>query len=204
MYARPSADSDAADEWLSAPEAYRRIVNATWSSTTNLALAQRALSGLLRAKALMLTIDGTDRPDAEIPKRFWWAGGHEALTQDWKTGDFETWIDRKVHMRALGVHFHLGDLKNAFPEVFRGDPKVTDSPDSSIGKGGRPPAEWWDDLWIAISCALYMGDLKPKRQADIEKAMNDWIASKGESAAVSTVRNRARKLWQALSREDGN
>jgi hypothetical protein len=52
--------------------------------------------------------------------------------------------------------------------------------------------------------ALYVGDLKPQRQADIEKAMNDWIASKGESAAVSTVRNRARKLWQMLSREDEN
>jgi len=51
---------------------------------------------------------------------------------------------------------------------------------------------------------MYLGDLKPQRQADIEKTMNDWIASKGESAAVSTVRSRARKLWQALSREGGN
>lgn len=142
--------------------------------------------------------------DAEIPKEFWWADGHEGLTQNWKIGDFETWIDHRIHMRALGVSFHLGDLRKAFPDVFKSDQVSPLPPELSSGKAGRPPAEWWDDLWIEMCRSLYLGDLKPQKQADIEKAMNNWIASKGESAAISTIRSRARKVWQAISREDEN
>lgn len=198
------SDCGEADEWLSAPQTRRRIVNVTLSRDTHLAVAQRAHAGLLRAKALMLIVGQKQKPGAEIPKEFWWAGGRQALTQNWDTGDFETWIDQKLHLRALGVSFHLGDLQKCFPDVFKPDLTKFASADSAAGKAGRPAAEWWDDLWIEICRGLYIGDLKPKRQADIEKAMNDWIESSGKSAAISTVRARARKLWQAISREDEN
>lgn len=66
-------------------------------------------------------------------------------------------------------------------------------------KGGRPAAEHWDDMWAAMATLLYEGDLEPKRQADIEKAMMDWLESNGHSAADSTVRKRARLLWQRLN-----
>jgi hypothetical protein len=95
-------------------------------------------------------------------------------------------------------------LRKAFPDVFKSDQDAPTPVDSSSGKAGRLPAEWWDDLWIEMCRSLFVGDLKPQKQADIEKAMNEWIASKGNSAATSTVRSRARKLWQAISREDGN
>ncbi|WP_156472291.1 hypothetical protein [Sphingorhabdus sp. M41] len=65
-------------------------------------------------------------------------------------------------------------------------------------KGGRPAAEHWDEMWATIATLLYEGDLNPKRQADIEKAMMDWLESNGHSAADSTVRKRARLLWQRL------
>lgn len=68
----------------------------------------------------------------------------------------------------------------------------------STPKGGRPPAEFWDDLWSAIAIDLYTGVLVPKSQADIERAMNDWISAKNRSCANSTVRKRARKLWDGL------
>lgn len=68
----------------------------------------------------------------------------------------------------------------------------------STPKGGRPPAEFWDDLWSAIAIDLYTGALVPKSQADIERAMNDWISAKNQSCANSTVRKRARKLWDGL------
>src|SRR5665213_3599316 len=86
--------SDEPDEWLSAQETYRQIAAATWASGANEAIAKRAHAGLLRAKALMFIMGQRSQPDAQIPKEFWWAGGHAALGQDWKTGDFETWIDR--------------------------------------------------------------------------------------------------------------
>jgi len=62
-------------------------------------------------------------------------------------------------------------------------------------KGGRPPAEWWDDLWIEIFRQIWLGDLKPKVQADIEDAMMTWAVSKDHNPATSTIRARARKLW---------
>ena len=69
-------------------------------------------------------------------------------------------------------------------------------------KGGRPPAEFWDDMWAAIATALYDGSLTPKTQANVERAMADWIEVNGYSAADSTVRGRARKLWDRLSATD--
>ncbi|MET4323713.1 hypothetical protein [Bradyrhizobium sp. RT5a] len=68
-------------------------------------------------------------------------------------------------------------------------------------KGRRPPADWWDDLWIEIARQLYVGDLKPKRQADIENAMSDWLSRRGSGAATSTIRERARRLWQVIKDE---
>lgn len=70
--------------------------------------------------------------------------------------------------------------------------------------GGRPPKPFWDQLWPFIAGQLYVGDLKPERQADIEKAMSDWILANGHDAGESTVRRAARALWQAISREDQN
>jgi hypothetical protein len=46
-------------------------------------------------------------------------------------------------------------------------------------KGGAPPKPWWDDLWSEMFRQIYTGDLVPKRQADIERAMLDWAASRG-------------------------
>ncbi len=195
-----NAGPDAPKEWLPTPETYHKIINHTASVDTNLAIAQLAQAGAIRAKAQVFIRGREVTADAEVPKDFWCAADREALTQNWSTGDFETWAGHD-HLRAIGVSFHLGDLRKAFPEVFKGDLVVPPTPESSSGKSGRLPAEWWDDLWVEICRCLYVGDLKPRKQADIEKAMNAWIISKGESAAISTVRMRARKLWQAISRD---
>lgn len=67
--------------------------------------------------------------------------------------------------------------------------------------GGRTPADWWDDLLIDICFQHFRGDLKPTKQADVEQAMHQWITARGCEAATSTVRLRARKVWQAIRRE---
>jgi hypothetical protein len=69
-------------------------------------------------------------------------------------------------------------------------------------KGGRPPAEFWDAMWAAIATALYSGELIPKSQADVQRAMSDWIERNGYSAADSTVKGRARRLWDLIDRLD--
>jgi len=41
---------------------------------------------------------------------FWWAKGHEALEQDWASGDFSTWIQSKQQLFAFGVTFPLSKI----------------------------------------------------------------------------------------------
>ena len=53
-------------------------------------------------------------------------------------------------------------------------------------------------MWAAIAVDLYLGDLKPKTQADIEAAMHNWLSAREIGASESTVRSRARQLWQAI------
>lgn len=45
---------------------------------------------------------------------------------------------------------------------------------------------------------LYAGDLQPKTQADIERAMKDWLASQELDVGDTSVRERARHLWVKL------
>jgi hypothetical protein len=80
----------------------------------------------------------------------------------------------------------------ANPDI--GQPAATASP-LPINKGGRLPAAFWDDVWAAIAMQLYDGDLKPKSQAEIERAMAQLINDANFSASTATVRDRARKLW---------
>jgi hypothetical protein len=49
-----------------------------------------------------------------------------------------------------------------------------------------------------------MGDLQPKRQADIEKAMMDRVFALGQSASERVIRDAARKLWNTINSEGKN
>ena len=69
-------------------------------------------------------------------------------------------------------------------------------------KAGRLPADWWDDLWIEMFRQIYLGDLKPSSQADIVKAMQQWLSDRDVEAADSTLKPRARKLLQMLQETD--
>jgi len=69
-------------------------------------------------------------------------------------------------------------------------------------KTGRPRGAFWDDMWAAIAFDLYEGNLDPRSQADVEHAMLRWIEDNGHSAAVSTVRARARRLWDRVQLSD--
>jgi hypothetical protein len=81
------------------------------------------------------------------------------------------------------------------------DKSLLAAPQVTKKKGGRLPAEFWDDMWAAIAVALYDGTLQPKRQSDIERAMLDWLSENGHSAAPSTVRGRARRLWDRMLKD---
>src|SRR3954465_5180222 len=83
-------------------------------------------------------------------------------------------------------------------------PQATCRPTLDKTPGGRPPASFWDDLWFSVWGQIYRGDLRPKIQADVEKAMLDWASAHGHEPSHSTIRSRARKLFQALQDEGKN
>jgi hypothetical protein len=136
---------------------------------------------------------------------FVWGG-----VEDWTGGRFVGRIldgseNRKI--RLLGVQFSASDIaklitaEEPVESIAAEAHKVTAA---NVVTGGRPPAAFWDDLWTEICRSLYLGDLKPERQADIERAMLAFVEERGFGGGVSTIRPRARKLWQAISKEDEN
>jgi len=95
-------------------------------------------------------------------------------------------------------------ISDVMAEIRNGldSPSVTTNQIASTIRGGRPAAKHWDSMWAAIASQLYLGDLKPKTQAEIEKAMIVWLENGGFSAADSTVRKRARLLWQEIEHDE--
>ena len=195
------------EEWITAAEAARLLKPVFGSEyMAQMTICKRAHSGLIRARAEQYMANERARNNFEIPKEFWWAEGNIALTQNWPSGDFDTWIDRgNTHLRAFNVSFLRADIEKMIPP---GTPAPADpiaAPSAPhTAQGGRPRADWWDDLWIEVCRQLYGGELIPKKQGDIENAMKDWLAKRGEHPSDSTIRLRARKLWQAISREGEN
>jgi hypothetical protein len=71
-------------------------------SGATFAICAPANDGLIRARAERFMLDKQISDDVEVPAEFWW---HAALQQNWKTGDFETWINQYLHLKAYGVSF---------------------------------------------------------------------------------------------------
>jgi hypothetical protein len=190
-----------AAEWISAAEAVKILAPVFKSAyVAQMRICARAHAGLSHARAEHFKMDKQSEDNFDIPKAFWWAEGHEALEKNWEAGDFETWIDHKHRLRAFGVSFSRADMEKMIPATAA----QAAQPVAAPVVGGRPPADWWDDLWIEICRQLYAGDLKPTKQADIESAMLQWLSDRGETPSTSTIRPRARKLWTAIQTEGGN
>ncbi len=189
------------DEWLSAKETMRLAVGQLNSvSGASGTICSRAHDGLIRTRARRLAIGSQTHDNREVPLRFWWARGEAALDQNWVTGDFETWLDQKIHMRAYGVEFRKDDVLlmlglNSVPQ--HADTKAP-------GKGGRPRGDFWEQMLVDVFKTVYDGDFKPKVQADIERAMMDWAIAREHETTITSVRPRARLIWQAIKDEDKN
>ncbi|MHC9419874.1 hypothetical protein ACYZX9_14895 [Sphingomonas citri] len=87
-----------ADQWIEAATALDTFGN-------RMAICERCHAALIRAQAASFHRVDDVQSDAELPREFWWAEGHEALDQNWESGDFSTWINHKYHWRAFGVRF---------------------------------------------------------------------------------------------------
>ena len=301
----------------------------------NLAICERLHAGLIASRARLFTVSGTRHENVALPTQFWWAKGHEALEQNWRTSDFSTWIDNRDHWQAFGVTFALSGVLDMLPFERRGvlarslsvagnsewvsaqearrfayeklgfNPVVAggvltkqaslgflvaravtaqgskggadehdgwawderewnvapwfwenfldegrSAQDWETGKfsgrgigpiglrwvtlngvhflresliallptsdappvpttaaknvGGRPPAAFSDEMMCAIWALIYQGDLQPKTQADVEKAMLDWTSERGHELGTTLARQKARLVMTAISKEVAN
>jgi hypothetical protein len=193
---RETKAAQESQRWISAAEAVRLLKPAFSSEfRATMTICERAHAGLIRARAERFMIDNQLAGEREVPSRFWWAEGHDALKQNWTTGDFETWIEQRTRLRAFGVSFLLADIEKMIPAAPVAEPRAPTV-------GGRPPADWWEDLLIDLCFKHFHGDLPHQKQADIVRVMQDWIAERGYDASESTIKLRARKLADAIKRDD--
>ncbi len=315
-----------AEQWISAEAAYDIIRDAR-------AICERLHEGLIISRAERFCSGEDHENDVEVPKLFWWAKGEAALDQNWKAGDFSTWLEQEISLRAFGVSFELAGILAMLPierrasvtrnlsvagnilwtsasnaavlvstrigfdhqrsaqeliaqaglgflaaravmaqlskskdgdggwewqrrewdvaselwgelptlrdaiinfeagtvtadncqamggkhirlmgihfllepieAVWPPSAKTSDASAAMIA-GGRPRAEFHDELMCSIWQQIYEGDLRPNRQADIERAILNWANVKGHVLSESSARKKARMIWAAVSQQDKN
>ena len=103
------------DEWVRAADAVALLKPILSAYAAQIRICERAHAGLIRARAEQFHVDQRATHNEDIPKEFWWAEGHQALEQDWAAGDFSTWIEHKVHLRAFAVTFARADIEKLLP-----------------------------------------------------------------------------------------
>ena len=97
------------EEWVSAASAIALLGMKHLLGTRT--ICKRAHAGLIKARAKRFIRDGRSADNVDIPAEFWWAEGGAALDQNWTTGDFDTWIDHRIHLQAFGVTFCRSDIE---------------------------------------------------------------------------------------------
>lgn len=102
-------------------------------------------------------------------------------------------------LRLLEIHrFTFTRPSSSVSASVRAEVPAPDHGHPKKNKGGKPLAGHWDEMWSTVAVQLYVGDLQPTSQADIEREMLNWFAQRGLEIGETSVRGRARQLWQRL------
>ena len=149
------------------------------------AMISEAVEGLLRH--LELEVDRVASKAAGNRAR---NGGHDSI---FNGADLLFGAVQQRILRQLEIHRFAFTV----PEKIRFTPLSTMAQPAK-NPGGKPMAAHWDEMWASLAVALYTGDLQPKTQADIERAIKDWFAERDRDVGDTPVRDRARQLWQKL------
>jgi hypothetical protein len=141
----------------------------------------------------------------------WWDTGtihvHLVTSRDYKG------TPRWHHIRYFGVRFDPAGVGVVIADAPRhvtprqadaGASKPKPEPVPVHDKGGRPRKEFWDDLLIAMFEKFWLESFTPRTQADVERAMLDWVSNNGEKLSESTVKVPARKLWKLFQKGEGS
>jgi hypothetical protein len=213
--------------WLTPQQAFQRV-REILGHDPDKAIWERLIGGIIRTVALKSS--RASPPNAEpqitdgpggIPARYW--GHFSGLTQSdfWQTADARFYfpaerkrVSHPTVIRCFDVRLHPADVETSFPPLRGTSPAVaspvqeTPPPDAepatAANRGGRPRKDWWDDFWIDICGQIYEGTLRPARQADLERAMLDWVSDHGHDVGETTIKSAARKLFRAWKLEVKN
>lgn len=133
---------------------------------------------------------------AELPAIIEMANGH--MRDDAQKGSTSRAAEALFQESRDHVMNKLGLYRFSFARINPPPLATSVNAPPPVKKGGRPLAKHWDDMWASIAVALHNGDLVPKKQADIERAMHDWMSGAGHDVSNSTIRGRARRLWDRM------
>src|SRR5262249_25807421 len=138
--------ADDIEAWVSAGEAVKLLKLVTGDEySAQMTICERTNDKLISARAVRLVVEDHNWRDAkikelndvEVPPKFWWARGNQALKQNWSAGDFETWIEERVLYKAYGVKFLRSDIMTMVPS--RALTRATDKQATQLNKGKKIP-----------------------------------------------------------------
>ncbi|PCI46351.1 MAG: hypothetical protein COB49_08580 [Alphaproteobacteria bacterium] len=205
------SDDGALDKkkWMSAAEALERVKKMLGWRKAPLAIAKRANNGLIETRAVLFVKDKEESTNVNLPTEFWWAKGHAELEQDWDSGDFDTWIDKRYHWQAFGVTFNRGDVE----KMLEGAETLEPAPVKSKQIKGRPTSDKWPLALARVVVFLYedtgFDPKKPGTETRLIEVMRDGlkanadttIEEKNEVLGASTLKPFARAILELLKKD---
>jgi hypothetical protein len=211
-------------EWLTAHDTLERVSARIGNRQVAVsALVNRIKAGLIQTAAMRSRWRNGVYPDAEkptlIPRDHWTFFPAFQTAEElafWQTGDIRFDMEELtttfdvVMVTYFGVRFDPDGVEEmiasaaptrqrmtGYPAPMPLDITAREPAEAPINKGGRPRKEWWDDFWIDICGLIYEGKLNPKTQAELERAMLEWVENHGHDVGDTTIKKAAKKLFNA-------
>jgi hypothetical protein len=144
--------AEESEDWVSAATALALLRPVMTSGLASVTIVARANDSMIRSRAARFIRNKHAKDDVEVPAEFWWARGSTALEQNWKTGDFSTWLSQSEYWRAYDVRFLRSDIVKmllASPDYAAEKPNTESlnsltSPGTKIFIGHGRSAAWRD------------------------------------------------------------
>jgi hypothetical protein len=205
--------------WYTPIQAYAYAAACVSLKGADNALWQLLKGGMIKAVATSSSTtpkNRSPRVDSKpsfIPNSLWRHAADHG-TDLWKGAYARFWVAKDsfhgvpTAYQYFGIKFNPDDIRANLPApnpIYEAEIAAGAAPTKAAEpakptephKGGRPRKDFWDDFWIDICGQIYEGNLKPQRQADLEKAMLDWATNHGHELSEATARKAAKKLFNA-------
>lgn len=190
-----------ANGWMSAHEAYELLSQAMGPGVAARTICTWAFRELVHARAKLLIFNSETKTDVAIPKEFWWACGGDALTQNWKAGDFAMYEYEHGNCEAYGVEFNRAEVEARLPPAASPGDGATGPSQQTDSTIGRPREYDWLAASNSVWGTIYRGQFIPTKQREIEAALRDYLKVGDKEPSPGTVRPFASKIWKEMKKD---